>query len=84
MVSEEDVKIALDRLTEPLTGLSFLQAGLVKNLHIEENTVKITLQYPSFQYPYKKEVKKLIKNEVRNLDLSCEVLFEEAEKEVHI
>ncbi len=82
MISKEDVEGVLNHLTEPLSGLSFIQAGLIKEIFVEENRVKIILQYPSPLYPYKEEVKKLIENEIQSLDISFEILIEEAGKEV--
>lgn len=84
MVSEEDVKTALDHLTEPVSGISFLQAGLIKQVFVEKNTVKIILQYPSPLYPYKEEVRRLIEEEIQSMDTSFEVLIEEVEREVRL
>lgn len=82
MVNIEDVRSALDHLTEPLSGLSLFQAGLIKEVFVEKDKVKIVLQYPSPLYPHKEEVKKLIENEVQSLDVFSEVVIEEAEREI--
>lgn len=74
--------MVLDRLTEPLSGLSLCQAGLIKEILIENTRVKIVLQYPSPNYPFKEEVKQRVEREVQELGLFSEVLVEGVEREV--
>jgi hypothetical protein len=84
VVSEEEIRLVLDHLTEPLSGLSLCQAGLVKGIFIENSKIKIVFQYPSPHYPYKEEVKRRAEEEIRELGLFSEIIIEEAEREVRL
>jgi len=84
VVREEEIRLVLDHLTEPLSGLSFCQAGLVKEISIEDSKIKIVFQYPSPDYPYKEEVKRRAEEEIRELGLFSEIIIEEAQREVQL
>jgi len=75
-MNEEEIMKRLEEVMHPEIDASLVELGMIKNVSIEGNKVKITMAFPFPGVPIKYMLMEMVKQALQ--DLKMEIEFEEA------
>jgi metal-sulfur cluster biosynthetic enzyme len=72
-ISEEEIRKVISQVMHPAINCTLVDLGIVKDLAVEGNRVKITFAFPSFNIPIKDYIVGSVREPIEKLNVKIEV-----------
>jgi ATP-binding protein involved in chromosome partitioning len=72
-ISEEEIRKAISQLGHPAIDCTLIELGIVKDLAVEGNRVKVTFAFPSLDIPIKDYLVGSVCEPIEKLNVTVEV-----------
>lgn len=72
-ISEEETHKVISQIKHPAIDCTLVELGIVKDLAVEGNRVKITFAFPSLEIPIKDYLVKSVGDAIEKLNVTLEV-----------
>ena len=73
MLSEKDVIQAISKTRHPEIDYSLLDLGMIKEIGVNQETVRVTVNLPFPEVPIKEHLVQIVKDAIREEDEAAEV-----------